>query len=361
MDLGTSRSKWLAVAAWSLTVLLAAGAGWWAATVATQPPAVALPQTTATTVEVVDGKVAVTQAYGIDVSWPASPLGTNGYSGTLTQLDVEASGSTLDSGDVAYSVNLEPAVVAVGNVPAFRTMRSGDKGADITQLQQFLKAEGYNPGKINGTFGKSTLDAVNRWSAKLGKPKDGAVPLGRLVFVPSLPAQLAPATDVRVGIRVEPGAEILVGPSGEPQFSFRVLPEDVARTTEGMPVTVTAGSNTWQAEVSGLAEDPETGATIAVLRPAGGSESICGDDCAAAVAVGGKTVLPGTLVITPETSGPQVPTAAIGADASGATFVTMEGGERRPVAVEASSDGASIVTGVNVGDRILVAVVTSGE
>ncbi|MGC4175792.1 peptidoglycan-binding protein [Demequina sp.] len=361
MELEQPRRKWIPVAAWSLAVIVAAGAGWWAATVATRPPAVTTPETTTTTVEVVSGTVEVVQEYGIDVSWPAAPLGVNGYSGTLTELGVDAGGSTLAAGDVAYSVDLHPAVVAVGSTPAFRSMSTGDKGADVKQLQQFLKDEGFDPGSVNSSFGKATADAVNRWSATLGEPKNGTVPLGRLVFVPSLPSQLAPATDVRVGLRVEPGAELLVGPSGEPQFSFRVLPEDVARTTEGMRVTVTAGSSTWEAEVSSLAADPDTGTTIALLRPANGAESICGDDCATAVAVGGKTVLPGTLIITPETSGSQVPTTAIGADSAGATFVILESGMRQPVAIEASSDGASIVTGVEVGDRVLVTVAASGN
>ncbi len=361
MEQVETRRRWVPLAAWSLAVVIAAGAGWWAATASTQPPAVSAPTTQTATVDVVSGTVEVTQDYGIDATWPASPVGVNGYSGTLTKLGVKAAGSTLKAGDVAYSVDLQPAVVAAGEVPAFRTMSSGDHGADITQLQRFLAEQGYAPGSVNGKFGQSTLAAVNRWSASLGQPKDGTVPLGRIIFVPALPTQLAPAADVSIGMRVQPGDELLVGPAGEPEFSFRVLPEDVGRTVEGMPVRITSGSTNWDAEVAGLAADPDTGTTIALLRPTAGADSICARDCADAVTVGGQAVLPGMLVISPETSGSQVPTTAIGADAEGATYVTMEGGERRSVAIKASYNGASIVDGVEVGERVLVTTAATGE
>lgn len=349
-----SRRRWLPVAGWLLAVLCAAVAGWWAASRVTQPPEISTPMASTTTVAVVEGSVEVAQEYGIDATWQASPLGVNGYSGTLTHLGVSPAGTRLDVGDVAYSVDLQPAVMAVGAIPAFRTLETGDEGADVKQLQRFLKSQGFDPGSVNGRYGSSTADAVDRWSAHLGLPMDGRVPLGRIVFVPSLPATIATVPGARLGLRVQPGDELLTGPSGEPRFTFRVLPEDVGRTVEGMQVSMRVGEDVWRAEVASLAADPDTGATIAVLRPVTGATSICGDDCADAVAVGNQAVLPGTLVIVPQTSGAQVPTTAIGADAKGVTFVTMASGERRPVTVKASSDGASIVSGVDAGERVVI-------
>lgn len=346
----------LAVGAWFGSVGLAVGAGWWAALSATRPPQVPTPTSSAITVAVVEGRVLVEQVYGINVTWPSRPVGVNGLAGTLTSLAVKPTGTKVKAGDTLYSVDLAPVLALPGRVPAFRDLGPGRRGADVKQLERFLDDAGFLAGSADSHYTAATATAVNRWWKRLGLKQDGLVPLGRVVFL-SLPATLAPGDGVRTGAALTQGQEILVGAeSASPMFSFRVLPEAVSRTKRGLQVKIDANGTTWRAEVDRLANSTqEDDTTIALLRASSGA-SICGGACATAVPLGGKTVLPGTLTLVPETKGAQVPTAAIRTNAGGATCVVLEGGESQPVTITAASDdGRSIVDGVRAGQRVVVA------
>ena len=351
--LSTRRLSGVALA-WALTVVLAAGLGWWAGRQATRPPQIEPREARDVTAEVVQGTVQVEQSYGIEATWPSSPVGVNGLEGTLTSIGVGA-GEPSEAGDVAYSVDLQPVVILAGKVPAFRELSVGVRGEDVRQLEQFLAAQGYLSGQPDDRFNDATGGAVAECNADIGAGTRPTVPLGQVVFVAELPATLVPAEDVRVGARVTAGQDVLAGTSGAPQFSFRVLPEAVTRTSEGMQVSIDAGGTTWSAEVDRLADAQDDGGTIAVLRPTDGQTTICGSGCSAAVDPGATTVLPGRLVVVPKTEGAQVPTAAIHTDAQGESYVTLAGGQRKSVEVLASSEGRSIVTGVTPGQTVVVA------
>ncbi len=347
----------LVIGAWALSVVLALAIGWWAALQATHPPVANTPTASEATIEVGQGTLSVEQAYGINVDWPTHPVGVNGASGTLTSINVSGSGSQVGNGDVLYTVDLSPVVAVEGAVPAFRDLAAGMSGTDVLQLEKFLNAKGYLTGNVDGVFGSATSAAVSNWTKDLGQPPSSSVPMGRIVFLPTLPATLAPAPDVRAGSIVSPGQSLLVGASDAPQFSFRVLPEAISRTTPGLQVEISVGDKKWSAEVDHLetAAD-DTGATIAVLRPVEGADSICGQECSEFLALGTKSVLSGNLILVPPTSGSEVPTSAIATDAAGNSFLTRSDGKPLPVNVLVSNNGRSIVEGANVGERILVTV-----
>lgn len=353
----TGRPRWIVPVAWTASALLAAALGFWSATAATTPPQVAPAESGAISAEVVSGTLAVEQAYGISVAWPAVPQGVNGLAGTLTSIGLAPDGGQVGPGDVLYTVDLAPVVAAEGGIPAFRDLAPGAVGEDVRQLQQFLAERGLLGAAADGRYGAATARAVADWSASLGLGRLDSVPLGRLLFLPQLPAALAPAPDVRVGARVSPGDELLVGAAGAPEFSFIVLPEAVARTTVGMLVRIDANGVEWSAQVDRLAADPDdTGATIAVLAPVEGESSICGEQCSSAVALGSDAVLAGRIVLVPETTGSEVPTSAIRSDVDGSVYVMLDDGSRAPIEIVASADGRSIVTGVEPGQRIAAAV-----
>ncbi len=361
MAVTREQRRWLVPVAWVGSALLAAAVGFWAAGAATTPPQVSSPASPTITTEVVSGTLAVEQAYGIAVDWPAAPRGVNGLTGTLTAMSLPAEGRSVAPGDVLYTVDLAPVVAATGAVPAFRDLGAGAVGEDVRQLQQFLVDRGLLAVAPDGRFGAATARAVADWSASLGLGRVDSVPLGRLVFLPQLPAQLASADGVRIGARVAAGEELLVGAEGEPQFSFVVLPEAVDRTVKGMLVRIDADGVEWTAQVDRLAADPEgTEATIAVLAPVDGEASICGGTCSSVLTLGSETVLAGRIELIPETTGSEVPTAAIRIDADGTAAVVLESGERVTVEILASADGRSIVTGVEPGERVLVTAPTDG-
>lgn len=352
-----SDRAWIVWMSWTMSLCFAVAVGWWAAGRATRPPQVAAIETQVVTAEVIDGIVTVQQAYGITVRWPTVPVGVNGLEGTLTSVSLKSTGSEVKAGDVLYTIDLSPVLAVEGDVPAFRALEAGSRGVDVKQLETFLVRRGYLSGIADAFYDDATAAAVNRWLKAYGLAQDGRVPLGRIVFLPTLPSTLAIAPNLRIGARVTPGQELLVGATSEPSFSFRVLPEAVARTTPGMEVTIEADGLVWRAEVERLsASADDADATIATLRAVTGTASICGENCAGAVELGGASVLPGTLVLVPTTSGLQVPSAAIRTNAAGASCVLLVDGSPRRVTVDASSDdGRSIITGVTLGDRVVVA------
>ena len=348
--------RWAVPVVWVLTVVTAAAVGWWAGLQVASPPVLeqAVPEPIA--VEVVEGTIAVEQAYGINAVWPTEPLAVNGSAGTVTNVTLSASGTRVDVGSSLYDVDLLPTFAAVGDVPSFRDLSRGTTGSDVEQLQNFLATTGRFDGTVDGVFGAATADAVVRWNVELGLGRSEVVPRGRVVFFPSLPVLAVPTKELRPGAQVSVGDELIQAVSSAPDFSFGVLPEAVSRTTEGMQVTMQVESEVWHAQVIRLGPSAAGGdGIVAVLGPASGASSICAESCAQAVAPGGEAVIPGTLVLVPETTGAEVPTAAVEIDAVGGAFVTGEDGTRIPVKVEASSGGASIVSGVSVGERVIVA------
>ncbi len=60
-------------------------------------------------------------------------------------------------------------------VPADDSLREGATSAKVTQLQQLLKANGFNPGPIDGTFGSGTVQAVISFQKYKGLAADGVV------------------------------------------------------------------------------------------------------------------------------------------------------------------------------------------
>ncbi len=63
-----------------------------------------------------------------------------------------------------------------------RTLREGDYGDGVREMQRLLKAAGYNPGTLDGFFGPSTAKAVKRFLADQKSPRSdmGAEELARL-------------------------------------------------------------------------------------------------------------------------------------------------------------------------------------
>ncbi len=69
-------------------------------------------------------------------------------------------GAEVDEGEVLYELAGRPTFVMEGDLPLFRTVRRGDEGEDVAQLQRALVRLGFDPGEIDGVYGSDTEDAV---------------------------------------------------------------------------------------------------------------------------------------------------------------------------------------------------------
>lgn len=77
-------------------------------------------------------------------------------------------GSTIEPGDVIAEVSGRPVIALSGAVPAYRDLKPGDTGADVTELQSALKSLGYRDTDASATFGPGTKAALAALYAHLG-------------------------------------------------------------------------------------------------------------------------------------------------------------------------------------------------
>ncbi len=78
-------------------------------------------------------------------------------------------GAEVEAGQVLIEVSGRPVVILPGAVPAFRDLRPGAEGADISQLQAALSLLGYSTGSDRkGTFGAGTKRAVANFYDAIG-------------------------------------------------------------------------------------------------------------------------------------------------------------------------------------------------
>jgi len=102
--------------------------------------------------------------------------------GVITK--VPLSGDVVRRGQPVFRVDDTPVVLMYGDVAAYRTLGPGVTGADVRQLEDNLKALGYDAPPVGNTFTAATARAVKLWQQSLGLPQTGEVELGRVLFAP---------------------------------------------------------------------------------------------------------------------------------------------------------------------------------
>ena len=157
-----------------------------------------------------------------------------GSGGTITALAPE--GSTRRRGGILYRVDQRPVVLLIGDLPAWRRLEDGVEGRDVLQLEQNLKALGYDPGTVDREFDDDTEEAVEEWQADLGLEKTGAVEPGQVVFSPG-PVRIG-AHVAAVGQAAQPGVEIMQVSSATQVVTVELDVADRTLVAEGDEVTV---------------------------------------------------------------------------------------------------------------------------
>jgi peptidoglycan hydrolase-like protein with peptidoglycan-binding domain len=133
----------------------------------------------------------------------SAPLRSNA-SGTLTT--TSAVGSTLQRGDLVFSVDGRAVQLFYGTIPFWRDLVTGDEGLDVYELEENLVALGQATEaelKNDATFDAATARAVKRWQKSRGVDQTGVFERADVVLSPD---------SIRVAKRsAEPGMNL--GPS----------------------------------------------------------------------------------------------------------------------------------------------------
>jgi peptidoglycan hydrolase-like protein with peptidoglycan-binding domain len=58
-------------------------------------------------------------------------------------------------------------------IPSIQVLRLGDRGPEVTNLQQELRQRGFNPGRVDGVYGSQTQEAVRQFQRTRGLFADG--------------------------------------------------------------------------------------------------------------------------------------------------------------------------------------------
>jgi peptidoglycan hydrolase-like protein with peptidoglycan-binding domain len=236
---------------------VAGAAGWVTINGRSDPPAVAVVTTGSAPVQRAD----VAQRQLID--------GTLGHSGTInviasgqgTLTRLPGVGKVVSRGGTAYEVDGKKVVLMYGPRPVWRPFELGmPDGLDVLQLETNLSALGYSL-TVDRHFSSATYWAVRRWQAAAHLTVTGAVPLGQIVFAPG--AVRVGTTDLKLGTRVQSGAQVAHGTSAAQAVTLQVSPDDLPMLQVGDKVTVTlpdGGERPGRiSEIGAIAANPEAG------------------------------------------------------------------------------------------------------
>lgn len=349
------RPSWLVVSVALVTVLVVGTAVGWAARVVFTPEQPALATATQTVVAATEGRVGSSLQLNTVAAWATAPAGANAAVGVVTSVVVTPA-QQVAPGDVLYTVDLRPVVVAAGAVPSFRALGADARGADVEQLQRLLAAKGYlsESRTISGRADPATVAAVRQWQQDLGVPVDGVVQPADVIYVPELPARvLLDTTVLDRGTRLVGGEAAVRVLAAQPSFTVPLTDTQAGLMPPGTPVQVQPPDGAaWDAEVASVGTPDGADAVLTAVLTGPGGASVCGDRCGVVPATG-KSQLPSRVITQPEVSGVVVPTSALRTKPDGTVVVIDEPGVEHPVTVLGTGQGRSVVKGIDSGLGVL--------
>ncbi|QFY12063.1 efflux RND transporter periplasmic adaptor subunit [Nonomuraea phyllanthi] len=156
-------------------------------------------------------------------------------SGTVTGLPAE--GATVTRGKAIFRLDNEPVTLLYGSLPAYRTLSTGVKGADVKQFERNLRALGYRGFTVDGTYSWATASAVRDWQDDLGLTRTGTVDPGQIVYATG--AVRVDSLTAQVGTVVGPGAVVEKVTGTSPMATVRLDTSSGRLARRGATVRVT--------------------------------------------------------------------------------------------------------------------------
>lgn len=174
-------------------------------------------------------------------------------------------GSRVWPGHVLAQIDGRPVILLRGRLPAYRDLREGDTGPDVSELQAALVGLGYADYDPAGYFGPSTALAIQAfyqtlgYSAPLYHPHVKKTPLapGQPPPLPPRPQVYLPMNEVsyipaasalvvevnaRPGSSVSPGQVVLKLATGDPYVTAMLNAHEAAEASKGSAARIAAAS-----------------------------------------------------------------------------------------------------------------------
>ena len=144
-------------------------------------------------------------------------------SGVLRRFDCTVGGQVA-SGTAPVMIDDRPVVMLHTDTPLWRGLARGDKGSDVTDLQNELIRLGYDL-SVDGMYGASTAVAVGQLWTSVGAPADTPLNMDRLIWLPEETMTIS-SCPVRIGQHVN-ADDTLFSTGGDIISLTIVWPEDV--------------------------------------------------------------------------------------------------------------------------------------
>ncbi|MFE7607502.1 peptidoglycan-binding protein [Streptomyces celluloflavus] len=163
-----------------------------------------------------------------------------GAAGILTWLP--DTGSTVQRDGALYELDGHKVRLMYGAKPMYRTLKQGDKGDDVKQLKENLRALGYGNGlAVDGEFTAGTTAAVKRWQKAHDLKQTGTTGPDQISFQPG--AVRIKSKDAAVGDQAAPGRPLLTttGSAREVKIKLDVAEADLAKVGTEVVVNLPGG------------------------------------------------------------------------------------------------------------------------
>ncbi|MFF1922673.1 peptidoglycan-binding protein [Streptomyces sp. NPDC058221] len=157
-----------------------------------------------------------------------------GSAGTLTWAPGAGTGVKRDG--KLYEIDGTPVRLMYGAGPMYRTLKNGDKGRDVRQLEENLAALGYTGFTVDDEYSGLTAAAVKRWQQAHDLKQTGEAGPGQIAFAPG--AVRVRKAAAAVGDQVAPGSSVLSTTGSERVVTFGLDVSESKSVEVGTKVSV---------------------------------------------------------------------------------------------------------------------------
>ncbi|MEW1692559.1 efflux RND transporter periplasmic adaptor subunit [Streptomyces sp. NPDC091265] len=157
-----------------------------------------------------------------------------GVAGTLTW--APGAGSAVKRDGKLYEIDGTPVRLMYGSGPMYRTLKDGDEGRDVQQLEKNLAALGYTGFTVDDEYSGLTAAAVKRWQKAHDLKQTGEVGPAEIVFAPA--AVRVKGGAAAVGDHVAPGTPVLSTTGSERVVTFALEVSESGSVKVGTKVSV---------------------------------------------------------------------------------------------------------------------------
>lgn len=339
---------WTKYLAAGLGIALAAGAGGWAIGATLVGGSASAKETDQSVwVQAKESSIGSSLNLSTSVKQPVKTVASNHLTGVVSSI----SPGNLKPGDELYSVAGIEVYVVEGKTPFYQDITPKSSGQNVKQVETFLKSMGHFQGTPDTTFDAATTRGIKAWQVATKQKPDGTIPLGRLVAIPALPAQVELSEAITPGRQLVGGEDAVLAASGQRTFTMSLTSEQAALIPQDSVVEITHEKSIWPAVIAQTTTDDSGNVTHTLAAAADGGE-VCAKQCQEHPS-GSSVTLRSKVIVVPATTGIGIPAAAITTTASGQAQVTTDSGTS-DIKVLASGQGLAIVDGLEAGTQVQV-------